>query len=744
MFVLFICLPCCGQAPIYTAWKNYTVADGIPDEKVLCVAVDGDRVWAGTRNGVVLLENGKMIRVFKTEDGLANNAVTAIAIDRVTDDVWMATLGGLSRYSGGEFRNYTSLESGLANDIVYSVAIQNEYVWAATAAGISRLDTHTGEWSMYDDENLPGPASPADSIAVTKSKIYFGSWGGGVLEYDIATEHWNSYSPSDVSAETRAHPPVRGPLSAFITGISYDGNTLWASSRFGLSSYDGRWWRRVAPPAEKLASIAVNTVRSDAHGVWVCSDAGLLYLDRSTGAWVVYRTDPQSYGVIAWTRPGAKLEKVKAATGLASNEVLDIASSNQSVWVATASGLSHGTRLCTSAKCMSQQSSYVPTAAQSHFEKQSGAPRTETISAQDTVNIGILSPADNSPESIYGMSMLQGAQLAIEEANADGGFAAGSKNRKPFALRIHTDSPLWGASTTEIVKMTNDEHVFGVLGSVDGASSHTMLKVASILDVPIVNSATSDPDITSTGLPWVLHNFPDNRNEAHALARYAVANLGSKRIGVLCMKTRDSIAAVHEFAKIAARLGPARIVETRFERGDKDFSPQLRKLADAEVDVVLLWGEPRQAALILKQMRAIGMQQPVLGPSRAGDASLIQSAGVAAEGLVVASAINPASTNLRWQEFTINYRRRFSAIPDAYACYGYDGAKLLISAIQKAGLDRRAIRDALREYANKDYLGANGASHFNAELNNISPVVLARVEGGRFVYWHPAGNSSRH
>jgi ligand-binding sensor domain-containing protein len=290
LFALFVSLPCPGQAPVYTSWKNYTVADGMPDEKVLCVAVDGDRVWAGTRNGMVLIENGRILRVFKPEDGLANAVVTAIAVDKNTGDVWMATLGGLSRYSGGEFRNYNNLGSGLANDIVYSVAIQNKYVWAATAAGISRFNTHTGEWSIYDGQNLPGPASPADSIEVTKSKIYFGTWGGGVLEYDIATERWKSYSQSG-----RAERAPLGSIENFITAVSYDGHMLWASSRFGLSSYDGRSWRH-ALAAKTSASNAVNMLRSDARGIWIGSDGGLIYFDLGTRTWITYRIDAQSHG----------------------------------------------------------------------------------------------------------------------------------------------------------------------------------------------------------------------------------------------------------------------------------------------------------------------------------------------------------------------------------------------------------------------------------------------------------------
>src|SRR5271157_4085124 len=126
--------------PLYTKWENYTTANGMPDEKVLAVTVDGDRVWAGTESGLVLIEKGQIKKVFKPEDGLVNRVVTGIAVDKKSGDVWIATFGGLSQYSGGQFKNYTNLTSGLANDIVYAVAVQDEFVWVATTAGISRLN----------------------------------------------------------------------------------------------------------------------------------------------------------------------------------------------------------------------------------------------------------------------------------------------------------------------------------------------------------------------------------------------------------------------------------------------------------------------------------------------------------------------------------------------------------------------------------------------------------------------------
>ena len=135
-------------------FENFTTANGLPDDHVFSVLVDGDRIWAGTENGLGLYENGKW-KTFTTKDGLAHRAVLSLALDKRTGDVWAGTMGGLSRISGGRIDTYTQLNSGLSNDVVYGVSVEGENVWVATAAGGCKLDLHTGQWSLFNERNTP-------------------------------------------------------------------------------------------------------------------------------------------------------------------------------------------------------------------------------------------------------------------------------------------------------------------------------------------------------------------------------------------------------------------------------------------------------------------------------------------------------------------------------------------------------------------------------------------------------------
>jgi len=360
------------------------------------------------------------------------------------------------------------------------------------------------------------------------------------------------------------------------------------------------------------------------------------------------------------------------------------------------------------------------------------------LEKESSVNIGFLGPLENNPESAYGLAMLHGAQLAIEQVNARGGYRpAGAAQSKPYELKIHNDSAQWGASSTEAVKMVFDEHVVSVLGAVDGASTHIMLRVALKLEFPIVDTATTDPTVTETRIPWLIHNFPDDRQQSYAVANAVFKERKLKRIGIIRTQARYARVGVEKFSDEAKRMGHVPVLEVKFERGDQDFSTQLRMLQNAHVDGVVMWAEAPDAAKILKQMRAMGMKQPVFGPSRLCYSQLIEAAGPAAEGLVTTTAMDPTRGDPRWLQFEKDYQARFHEMPDPYAARAFDGMSLLIAAIEKAGLNRGKVMDALRDHQGKEFDGVAGRSEFDYTLNNIAPITMAHVEGGKFVYSPP-------
>jgi ligand-binding sensor domain-containing protein len=326
-------------------WENFTKADGLPDDHVFNVCVDGDRVWAATENGLGLYEKGKWT-VYRPADGLAHRAVLGVAADRRTGVVWAATMGGLSRFSAGRFDNFTQLNSGLSNDVVYGVGVEGDHVWVATAAGASRLDTRTGQWALFNERNTPMYEIWTYNVSTAKSKVYYAVWGGGVLEYDVKTEHWKDYNDPDGETEMVVQKD-QGLIHEITTSVSYveKEKILWVATYFGASRYDGRNWKNFLEKDSGLPSNFLNQVKAvDGTRAWFSTDKGLAYLDGET--WAVYRPTLDTHKPEMLLRDAAgKVTKVATDTAPAHHYVLAVDFQGDDIWVATAKGLSHGVRI---------------------------------------------------------------------------------------------------------------------------------------------------------------------------------------------------------------------------------------------------------------------------------------------------------------------------------------------------------------------------------------------------------------
>jgi branched-chain amino acid transport system substrate-binding protein len=343
------------------------------------------------------------------------------------------------------------------------------------------------------------------------------------------------------------------------------------------------------------------------------------------------------------------------------------------------------------------------------------------------VRVGFLGPVENHPDQKLGRLMLNGATLAIEEANRAGGYGG-----KPFRLMVHNDQAVWGASSNEIVKMAYDEKVWGMLGSISADSTHIALRVSLKAELPIVNSASTDPTIPETIIPWYLTTLQDDRVQCYTLARRIYTDLKLKNVALLRVNDRYGRFGVAKFKDAARRLGHPVLIEQKYLPGASDFSRQLGIIKDSDADAVVIWGDAEPAAAILKQMRTAGMKQPVFGSFRVLGDGLLKSVGSAAEGLESVYPFDPTRDDLVWTSFRQRYEKRFREQPEVFASLGYDTMNILLQAICRGGLNRGHIRDALAGL--EQYKGVTGEMVFDPNSKNIVPMYLAKVRAGKLEY----------
>ena len=360
------------------------------------------------------------------------------------------------------------------------------------------------------------------------------------------------------------------------------------------------------------------------------------------------------------------------------------------------------------------------------------------------VRIGFFGPIDKNPDSVFGQRMLHGAQLAVEEWNAHGGYGG-----KPFRLMLHndydnwqaravygddrpTDPAIWGSASNEVVKMVYDDQDWAIFGSISSESTHIALRVALRAEIPIVNSASTDPTIPETYIPWYFTNLQDDRVQCLTLARRIFTDLGLKRVALLRVNNRYGRFGVGKFRDAARRLGHPVVIEQKFLPGDTDFSRQLAVIRSSRVDAVVLWTDEIPAAGILRQMRAAGMKQPVFGSYRTLGPELLSNAGEDAEGFEAVFPYDPNRPDPAWLDFDRRFQDRFHEPPEQFASLAYDAMNALLDSICKAGLNRARIHDALAGIDRYD--GVTGHMVFDPNQKNVAPMYLGTVHDGSITY----------
>src|SRR5579863_6938237 len=359
------------------------------------------------------------------------------------------------------------------------------------------------------------------------------------------------------------------------------------------------------------------------------------------------------------------------------------------------------------------------------------------------IRIGFLAPLYDHPDQAPGNRMLNGAQMAIDEANAAGGYGG-----KPFHLITHNDydnwqisaagsgvskdSAIWGAASNDAVRMIYDDKVWAMFGSISSESTHIALRLTLKAETPLVNSASTDPTIPETIIPWYHTAIQDDRVQGYTLARHIYTELGLKRVALLRVNDRYGRFGVLKFKDASRRLGHPVVIEQKFMPGDTDFRRQLEVVQDSRVDAIVLWADIGPAAAILQQMQELGMKQRVFGSHRTIGDDLIKLAGPAAEGFEAVYPYDPNRSDTQWLEFVARYESRYHEKPDHFAALAYDEMRILLDAICRAGLNKGRIRDALT--ALTSYKGVTGDMIFDPNCKNIAPLFLGRIKDGKIDY----------
>ncbi len=305
-----------------------------------------------------------------------------------------------------------------------------------------------------------------------------------------------------------------------------------------------------------------------------------------------------------------------------------------------------------------------------------------------------------------GRAAQRGAELAITEANAQGGYQG-----CPFELVIHSDDGPWGSGSKEIVDLVFNQGIWVLIAGLDGRGAHLAEQIITKRQVPMVTPWATDPSLAQINIPWFFRTVPDDRQQAEALIREIFQFRRLQQVAVIVTKRYDDQVAAKAFLTQAAKEGyaPAQVFTINLE-SDADIPTRIQEIF---LDGLVLFTPPDMAGDLIRNLRSQGLSQAIFGPLSIADAAL-GTPLLAVEGTV--AVVTPGHWETDQGE---QFRRKFEGIygrrPSAIAAYAYDSMRIVLEAIRHAGLNRGKIRAAL---ANMDYpQGVTGPIRFHPNGN---------------------------
>jgi len=355
-------------------------------------------------------------------------------------------------------------------------------------------------------------------------------------------------------------------------------------------------------------------------------------------------------------------------------------------------------------------------------------PQTGEQPNRSTLKIGYFGDL-TGPTYNFGQSAMNGVLMAAAKVNQYGGI-----DNRQIDVVIQDDR----GSAEEAARLTGklidqDKVVAVIAGGVSGNSRAAAPKAQSA-HIPLISPSSTDPAVTQTGDYIFRACFVDSF-QGEVMASFAADRLKAKKAAILFDINSTYGRGLTEFFETSFRkLGGEIVNKQSYTQGDSDFKGQLSSIKAAEPDVIYIPGYYLEVALIAKQARALGLDQPLLGGDGWDAPELWQLGGDALNGSYISTHYSPDDPSPKIQEFVQEYKQRYqNLVPDAHAALAYDATLLLFDAIKRAGTtDGPQLRDALAH--TKDFDGVTGLISIDADRNAVKPAVVLKLQDASFIY----------
>ena len=350
---------------------------------------------------------------------------------------------------------------------------------------------------------------------------------------------------------------------------------------------------------------------------------------------------------------------------------------------------------------------------------------TTSLSNAQTIKIGEVDPLTGGV-SQFGIGCHQGFVLAFEQVDAEGGILG-----QKVELVTEDDQSKPGQSATAVRKLITQDKVIAILGDATSSATLEAAPIAQSDKIPMLTPTATNPRITQVG-DFIFRVCFLDEFQGRVLARFAREKLKAQKIFTLTDVKQDySVDLLKFFKEEFTKLGGTIVGEQSYSTGDTDFRAQLTPIRAVKPDAVYVPGYYQEVALIVRQGRQIGLTMPFIGCDGWANQALLAIGGKAIDGCFFTNHFSPDDQSPVVKSFVAKYQERYGVLPDTFSALGYDAARLLSAAIQRAGSsDSQAVRDALAKTAG--FQGVTGQISLDVNRNASKPGLIVTVKEGKF------------
>jgi branched-chain amino acid transport system substrate-binding protein len=345
-----------------------------------------------------------------------------------------------------------------------------------------------------------------------------------------------------------------------------------------------------------------------------------------------------------------------------------------------------------------------------------------------TLKIAILAPLSGDVAT-FGESTRDGAMMAIDEWNADGGVLG-----KQIETVVEDSQCNAEAAVSAANKVIDQDGVKFIIGEVCSSASIPVSEVAMAKGVLQMSPTSTNPSVTvdefgkTKGL--IFRACFIDPFQGTVAAKFALDNLGVKTAAVLLDQGNDYVRGLAEYFRDAFEAGGGQVVVWETYTGeDQDFSAILTKVKDAAPDILYLPDYYSTVNLIAAQAREKGVTAVMMGGDGWDSPDLDTSV---VEGGYHTNHYSADDPRPEVQDFVSKYQEKYGAVPDALATLAYDATNILLLAMEEAGsTDPAAVAKALEDMS---FDVVSGNITYDELHNPIKSAVILHIQDGKAVY----------